>query len=257
MTLTKQTLALTTALVVAAAVATTLGMASKPPPGAALLSQWGVLAGVHDVDATLALRRAAHDGVVASRQVLGSVLVNRPDAESVQEGRQWLERAARANDAKAQLALGKLLFKGGPGVPVDCALALPLLKSAVASGLPGAAYYLGLIYKNGWPATPTSAGMPADMPSAAMWLQVAAVAGVADAQFLLGQMLLVGDGIPAHPAQARDWFEKAAEQEHPEANLQLLMARSRGEMGFENDEHATALQYMEAQHSLRHRPPAP
>ena len=168
-----------------------------------------------------------------------------------------MERAARANDAKAQLALGKLLFNGGLGVPVDCALALPLLKSAVASGLPGAAYYVGLIYKNGWPTSPTSVRMPADLPTAAKWLQLAAAAGVADAQFLLGQMLLVGDGIPTDSAQAKDWFEKAAEQEHPEANLQLFMARSRGEMGFENDKQATAQQYMEAQHSLRHRPPAP
>jgi TPR repeat protein len=86
---------------------------------------------------------------------------------------------------------------------------------------------------------------------------MAAKAGIADSQFLLGQMLMTGDGIAPDPDRARIWFEAAAEQDHPEANLQLLMAYTRNELGLKRNAEAEARQLMEAQHSLRHRPPAP
>ena len=261
----KATIALAAGMAVAAgAIAFTVGLPPglarylAPPaaPSAAELVQWGALASVRDVAASSALRQAARQGSTAAQRTLGTVLVSYTgaDSEALREGQNWLQQAAQANDAKAQLVLGKLLFQGVPGRPRDLAAASPLLSAAVAGGQPGAAYYLGLVYKNGTPAPSPTAP---DLPTAARWLRVAATAGVADAQFLLGQMLLNGDGLPASPLEAREWFEKAAEQDHPEANLQLLMARSRGEMGFAPDADATARQYAEAEHSLKHRPPAP
>jgi len=210
-----------------------------------------VLAAVHDGESMQALRQAARDGSVAAQRVLGTVLVGQGSAASTQEGRGWLEKAAQAQDLKAQLALGKLLFKGAPGVATDYPRARTALQAAAKGGEMGAAYYLGLIYKDG------GEGIAANAPTAAQWFQAAASAGVAEAQFILGQMLLAGDGVAPDALAARTWFEKAAEQEHPEANLQLLMARTRGDMGFERDDAATERQLMEAQHSLRHRPPAP
>ena len=261
----KVTIALAAGLVVAVgAAALTLGLppglsrylTPPAPPSAAELVQWAALASVRDVAASSALRQAARQGSTAAQRTLGTVLVSYTgaDSEALREGQNWLQQAAQANDAKAQLVLGKLLFQGVPGRPRDLAAASPLLSAAVAGGQPGAAYYLGLVYKNGTPAPSPTAP---DLTTAARWLRVAATAGVADAQFLLGQMLLNGDGLPASPLEAREWFEKAAEQDHPEANLQLLMARSRGEMGFAPDADATARQYAEAEHSLKHRPPAP
>jgi TPR repeat protein len=70
-------------------------------------------------------------------------------------------------------------------------------------------------------------------------------------------MIMSGDGTAADPQTARKWFEAAAEQDHPEANLELLMAYTRNEMGLKSNAEAEARQWMEAQHSLRHRPPPP
>jgi len=55
------------------------------------------------------------------------------------------------------------------------------------------------------------AGAPEE---AALWIQVAAEQGLAEAQALLGQILLDGRGIKLDMALARHWFAKAADQGH-------------------------------------------
>lgn len=222
---------------------------ARPVP--AVIQQWGVLAAVNDEAALRSLRVAARLGVNSAARTLGRVLIERVDGASIQEGQTWLEQAARAGDARAQLLLGKLFFKGAPGVAADHVTARRWLMSAAQAGQPAAAHYVGLILKNG------SDGQTPDPVGAAHWMTVGARAGIADSQFLLGEMLLEGAGVAADPQQARRWFEAAAEQEQPEANLQLLMSRSREEMGLKRDATAEAEQYFEAQHSLRHRPPPP
>jgi TPR repeat protein len=220
-------------------------------PNTAQIEQWGVLAGVQDKEATESLHRAADKGSALAARALGQTLVLRPDEASVQEGQRWLQRAAEGGDARAQLLLGKLLLKGAPGVPAQALDAQPWLEAAVKGGQAGAAHYLGLIHRQELPDQTRSP------EKALQWLEVAAKAGFADSQFLLGQMIMTGDGTAADPARARKWFEAAAEQDHPEANLQLLMAFTRNEMGLKRNAEAEARQWMEAQHSLRHRPAAP
>ena len=53
-----------------------------------------------------------------------------------------------------------------------------------------------------------------DPHEAAQWIMAAAEYGLAEAQALLGQILLDGRGIEADDMQARAWFAKAAEQGH-------------------------------------------
>jgi TPR repeat protein len=220
-------------------------------PNTAQIEQWGVLAGVQDKEATESLHRAADKGSALAARALGQTLVLRPDEASVQEGQRWLQRAAEGGDARAQLLLGKLLLKGAPGVPAQALDAQPWLEAAVKGGQAGAAHYLGLIHRQELPDQTRSP------EKALQWLEVAAKAGFAESQFLLGQMIMTGDGTAADPARARKWFEAAAEQDHPEAKLQLLMAFTRNEMGLKRNAEAEARQWMEAQHSLRHRPAAP
>ncbi len=215
------------------------------------IEHWGVLAGVQDEDATNALQKAATDGSILASRALGQVLILRPDESSVKDGQRWLQRAAEAGDARANLLLGKLLLKGGPGVTSDALSARPWLEAAVRGGQPGGAHYLGLIFRQDFP------GQPRAPEKALYWLGLAASAGIADSQFLLGQMLVTGDGVAPDAKRARAWFEAAAEQDHPEANLELLMAYSRNELGLKRSTEAEARQWMEAQHSLRHRPEAP
>lgn len=246
------------ALLVAAVLAAQLPTPSlaRPAAGAphdgARLAQWALLAGPARDDAALArLRTEAASGVPAAQRLLGQALLARGQADGTAEARHALRQAADRGDAEAQLALGRLLYKGAPGLAPAPAEAVPPLAAAVAAGQPAAAYYLGLIHKNGAP------GVARDPAAAVHWLGIAAQGEVPDAQFLLGQMLLVGDGAPADPARARTLFEAAAEREHPEAALQLAMASARGEMGFARDGRVEAAQLREAQHALRHRPPAP
>jgi TPR repeat protein len=220
-------------------------------PDTAQIEQWGVLAGVQDKEATQSLHRAADKGSSLAARALGQVLVLRPDEASVREGQRWLQRAAESGDARAQLLLGKLLFKGAPGVPAQALAAQAWFESAFKGGQPGAAHYLGLIYRQDLP------GQARSPEKALQWLEEAAKAGFADSQFLLGQMIMTGDGTAADPVRARKWFEAAGEQDHPEANLQLLMAYTRNELGLKRNSEAEARQWKEAQHSLRHRPAEP
>lgn len=217
----------------------------------AQIEQWGILASVQDTDATGSLQDAADKGSFAAARVLGQVLVNQADATSVQKGQGLLLRAAENGDVRASLLLGKLLWKGAPGVPAQPLAARPWLEGAVKGGQVAAAHYLGLIERQDLP------GHARSPDKALQWLEMAAKAGFADSQFLLGQMLLLGDGTASNPERARFWFEAAAEQDQPEANLQLLMAYTRHEMGLKRNAEAEERHWMEAQHSLRHRPPPP
>ena len=220
-------------------------------PRDSAVAQWGVLAAVHDAAALHSLQQRANEGSMVAARTLGQLLVQRPDVDSVREGQRWLIRAAQKDDGQAQLQLGKLLFKGAPGLIADPLAARPWLESAVQRGQPGAAHYLGLLFRQ------DLAGQPRKPAEALRWLERAARAGFADSQFLLGQMLLTGDGAEPDPARAWEWIEAAAEQDHPEANLQMLMAYIRHEMGLRPNAEAEKRQWMEAQHSLRHRPPSP
>src|SRR5450830_935231 len=88
-------------------------------PSEAELIHWGAQAQARDEHATTVLRNLARNGLTPAMPLLGRVLVQRGDARSVAEGRDWLQRAAQAGDASAALQLGKLWFKGAPGLPAD------------------------------------------------------------------------------------------------------------------------------------------
>jgi TPR repeat protein len=72
----------------------------------------------------------------------------------------------------------------------------------------------------------------ADWATALKELTPLAEAGNAAAQYNLGSMYRRGDGVPVDYSSARQWFEKAAAQELPEAELALgdLYARGQGVM---------------------------
>ncbi|HET8611827.1 MAG TPA: tetratricopeptide repeat protein, partial [Sphingomonas sp.] len=66
-----------------------------------------------------------------------------------------------------------------------------------------------------------------------------AAQGDADAQFNLGQAYRLGKGVPADPAKAEDWYRKAAEQGHFQAEDNY------GRMLFEKGERAKAVPWLE------------
>ncbi len=74
------------------------------------------------------------------------------------------------------------------------------------------------------------ARVPRDPAAAVKWYQNAAVHGIADAQFALGNIYLEGRGTAKDPAKAAMWYRRAAEQGNAAAqnNLGLLYLKGSG-----------------------------
>jgi TPR repeat protein len=168
-----------------------------------------------------------------------------------------LSLAGCASDAADELAQGMRLLRAESGLAVDAPRAVKHLQRAAEQKSASAAYHLGLLYRRG---ATGATGLAADPVKAMRWLRVAAQADLPQAQFMLGQMLLAGEGGEggvAQPLEARAWFEKAAEHDLAEANLELAMAYRRGDLGVKPDSEVADRYFMEAQHALKHRPVDP
>ena len=120
-----------------------------------------------------------------------------------------------------------------------------LFEQAAGQGNGPAAYYLGLMHKNGM-------GGPQDGAAALRWLELAAQRGVAPAMFIVANMLLATD-----EAQARHWLDAACDLEYPEALQQKSVALAEGQMGYAHNEEQGHLYLMMATHAMGHRPPEP
>ncbi len=65
--------------------------------------------------------------------------------------------------------------------------------------------------------------------------------GVAEAQFLMGNAFKIGEfGLAADPEKAFEWYEKAAEQKHPEAMLLVSESYEKGQGTEKNTEKAVS-----------------
>lgn len=154
--------------------------------------------------------------------------------------------AAIASD----MAVGKLYLHGGAGVPVDLARAFVHFDSAARRGSASAAYYLGLMYKNGQ-------AVPRDSAAAARQFAVAANGGLPQAMFLLANMLLAGDGVERDELAARSWLDRADDMEYPEAAMAKAIGLRTGSMGYARDDVLAEQQMKVAEHAMRHRPAQP
>ncbi|MBW3512277.1 tetratricopeptide repeat protein [Janthinobacterium sp. NKUCC06_STL] len=116
-----------------------------------------------------------------------------------------------------------------------------LFEQAAGQGSGPAAYYLGLMFKNGM-------GGPQDSAAALRWLELAAQRGVAPAMFIVANMLLESD-----EARARYWLDAACEREHPEALMQKAIATKEGAMGYARSDAQSTLLIRMAEHAMGHR----
>jgi len=155
----------------------------------------------------------------------------------------WLLAAAlAAGDPSGQLAQAKALMRGAPGSQPQARL---LFTEVAEQGSGAAAYYLGLMFKNGM-------GGPQDQAAALHWFTLAAQRQVLPAMFLVANMLLDSDA-----AQARYWLDAACDAEYPEALLQKSVALSEGRMGYAHNAEQAALFLKMAEHAMGHRQPEP
>ncbi|MBB5609477.1 MULTISPECIES: tetratricopeptide repeat protein [unclassified Janthinobacterium] len=155
----------------------------------------------------------------------------------------WLLAAAlAAGDPAAQLVQAKALMRGASAQQPQARL---LFTEAAGQGSGPAAYYLGLMVKNGM-------GGPQDQAAALRWLILAAQRQVVPAMFIVANMLFDSDA-----AQARYWLDAACEAEYPEALQQKSVALGEGRMGYVHNEEQAALFLKMAEHAMTHRQPEP
>lgn len=126
----------------------------------------------------------------------------------------WLKRANDQGDTDAMVALGEL-SENGQGVPVDLALAKQFYEAAATRGNAAGQYHMANLYKG------TSGVVPQDLVKAREWLSRAAQQQDAVSQYDLAQMQSNGDGGPRDLAAALKNYRGAAMQGLPEAQFAL------------------------------------
>ena len=148
-----------------------------------------------EADAIDYFRRSAELGYAPAQVVLGyfydagQILTEEPG-----QALYWYKKAAEQNDALAQRLVGQMILSGRTA-PVDLNEASLWLKKSAAQGEPFAAYLLGRVSLD-----------RQDYGSAAQWFQVAAMAGIPQAQRQLALLLKDGRGIQQDRAEAYVWL---------------------------------------------------
>jgi len=139
-------------------------------------------------------------------------------------------------------ARAKVLMRAGESTQPQ---ARALFEQAAGQGSGPAAYYLGLMHKNGM-------GGPQDGAAALRWLEQAAQRGVAPAMFIVANMLLDSDEV-----RARYWLDAACDLDYPEALQQKSVALAEGQMGYAHNEEQSFLYLKMATHAMGHRSAEP
>ena len=98
------------------------------------------------------------------------------------------------------------------------------LELAAINDHPKAQESLGVLYKEGF------RGIQRDEKKARYWCGLAAKHGSAEAQYALSELYLRPDTEPEDFAEGFKWCQKAAEQEHPEAEYDMGVCCEHGSM---------------------------
>jgi len=116
---------------------------------------------------------------------------------------------AQNGNAEAEFMIGEMAA-AGLGTLRSYALATEWYRLAAAKGYRPADVTLGLLYLHGAGSEDEPTRITADPAKAATYLKIAADAGDAEAQSLVGQLYMVGNGVPKDPALAKHYTLAAA-----------------------------------------------
>jgi uncharacterized protein len=122
--------------------------------------------------------------------------------------------AADQGNVEAQWRLG-LMYRDGYRVGRDGVEALKWFKLSAKGGYVRAQLYLEEIYRYG------VYGLAKNKTEAAEWYRLAAEQNNAEAQYVLGNMAYLGEGVDQDYELAVSWFHKAADQGNDEAQWWL------------------------------------
>ncbi|WP_439495912.1 tetratricopeptide repeat protein [Bosea sp. (in: a-proteobacteria)] len=185
-----------------------------------------------------ALKRVeANSNDAAAMTLLGEIyrqgLGVAPDQKAATE---WYERAAERGDINAVYALAiALLDDGNP--KHDATRAGVLLERAAAAGHPAANYNLAI--------TLLATGRSTDAQRAVACIELAAKAGLGDAQYALGSLYKQGRGVDQDNAKAAEWMAKAVESGTIAAEIEYAIMLFNGD-GVTKDEVAAARLFLRA-----------
>lgn len=161
------------------------------------------------------LRRAAEQEHVNAQSHLGWIYINGEIApQDYSESVKWYRRAAERGDAYSQSNLG-FAYANGKGVPQDYIEAMKWTRRAAEQGYADAQYNLSLMYVNG-------KGASEDHAEAVKWARRAAQQGHTNAQGLLGGLYYFSEDIQNY-AEAMKWTRSSAERENVRAQYILGM----------------------------------
>lgn len=192
-----------------------------------------------------AYRRAAHAGDADAQAALGRLLGRQggPLADRL-EAQHWTARAAFAGQPEALLAWSDTVRATEPDLADDC------VRRAADAGWAEAQLRQG--------EKCARRGDPGALTEAAHWLRLAAEQGLPAAQVALGSAYRNGRGLPRSDAQARLWWERAAEQDDACARWHLSLMWAAGASDMPRDlekaialcEQAAAAGFVPAQSTL-------
>ena len=198
-----------------------------------------------DINAQTALLAVAQTGNANAQRAIGEVLLRLKDANRATEALDWLQRATAHGDSRAALLLGKTWLYGAPGVAPDGAKACNWLEKVGPDYAPQAAYYLGLIEKNGY-------GKAINFEAAEKHFRFAAERGIAEAMYQLGNAYASGEGVDTDAREAMRWYLRAAALDYPQAIQELANAFARGDTLLPQSELQAANMRLAVEHALKH-----
>jgi TPR repeat protein len=173
----------------------------------------------------LAQENAGVEKVTLAEQHLSGKIPN----ASVERAMELLEEAAALGEPRALLRQGEIYLQGINGMEPNPDRALFLFQSAAESGLTAAITRLGAISESKGHAADAKPERQAHFAEAREYYQKAADAGDTQAQIALSTLLGNGDGGDADAIQSLAWLEKAANGGHAIAMNELGRRYQRGE----------------------------
>lgn len=172
---------------------------------------------------------AAHTGNAGAQNNLAGLYAeglggSRDDAQAAK----WFEKAASAGVDQAKFNLSNF-YEEGRGVPRDIRKTVQLLEELAERHEREAAFNLGHIYANG------RSDFSQDMKKAVHWYEKSAHAGYGSAQYNLASLYFRGHSdVPQDLALASQWMLKAANGNHRKAQVDYGVMRLAG-LGVERD----------------------
>lgn len=120
------------------------------------------------------------------------------------------QRAQKLNYPMGAFALGQLYARGHDVVPQSGDKAVDYFLQAARTGVPAAAYEMGMVFYDG-------KGVERDFSVTAYWMALGAQSGYTPAMRMLGVLYFNGEGVERDRIQGQQWVKQAAIMGDPKA----------------------------------------